>query len=87
MPRHAEGAIEAAIRAKLGLGNGGILGFSVFRRGHDARKRGAIQLMYTLDVEVADEAALLKRFTDDKHVQPSPDTSYKFVAQAPADLK
>jgi uncharacterized FAD-dependent dehydrogenase len=83
---HAEGAIEAAIRAKLGLGKDGLLGFTVFRRGHDARKRGNILLIYTLDVDVADEAALLKRYADDKHVQPSPDTSYKFVAQAPADL-
>ena len=83
---HAEGAIEAAIRAKLGLGKEGLLGFTVFRRGHDARKRGNILLIYTLDVDVADEAALLKRYADDKHVQPSPDTSYKFVAQAPADL-
>ena len=84
---HAEGAIEAAIRARLGLGKGGLLGFTVFRRGHDARKRGNIQLIYTLDVDVADEAGLLERYADDKHVQPSPDTSYKFVAQAPADLK
>jgi uncharacterized FAD-dependent dehydrogenase len=84
---HAEGAIEAAIRARLGLGKSGMLGFSVFRRGHDARKRGNIQLIYTLDVEVTDEAALLKRYADDKHVQPSPDTTYKFVAQAPADLQ
>ena len=84
---HAEGAIEAAIRAKLGLGKGGLVGFTVFRRGHDARKRGNIQLIYTLDVEVTDEAGLLKRYADDKHVQPSPDTSYQFVAQAPADLK
>ena len=83
---HAEGAIEAAIRAKLGLGKDGLLGFTVFRRGHDARKRGNILLIYTLDVDVADEAALLKRYADDKHVQSSPDTSYKFVAQAPVDL-
>jgi uncharacterized FAD-dependent dehydrogenase len=84
---HAEDAIEAAIRTKLGLGKSGVLGLTVFRRGHDARKRGNIQLIYTLDVEVADEAALLQRYADDKHVQPSPDTTYKFVAQAPADLK
>jgi uncharacterized FAD-dependent dehydrogenase len=84
---HAEGALEAAVRARLALGQAGLLGFTVFRRGHDARKRGNIQLIYTLDVEVADEAALLARFAEDKHVQPSPDTSYKFVAQAPAGLE
>jgi len=84
---HAEGAIEAAVRAKLGLGKDGLHSVSVFRRGYDARKRGSIQLIYTLDVEVADEAILLKRHADDKHVQPTPDTSYRLVAQAPTDLK
>jgi uncharacterized FAD-dependent dehydrogenase len=83
---HAEGAIEAAIRVKLGLGKDALRGYTVFRRGHDARKRGAILLIYTLDVDVADEASVLKRHADDKHVQPSPDTSYHFVAQAPEDL-
>ncbi|QNK03015.1 NAD(P)/FAD-dependent oxidoreductase [Dyella telluris] len=83
---HAEGALEAAIRAKLGLGKDGLRSFTVFRRGYDARKRGAIALIYTLDVEVADEAAMLGRHADDKHVQPTPDTSYHFVAQAPEDL-
>jgi len=85
---HADDALEAAIRAKLGLGRGDLRGFTVFRRGYDARKRGAIQLIYTLDVDVADdEARLLKRHADDRHVQPTPDTSYHFVAQAPQDLK
>ncbi|WP_267226459.1 NAD(P)/FAD-dependent oxidoreductase [Dyella silvae] len=84
---HAEGAVEAAIRAKLGLGKDSLCGFAVFRRGYDARKRGAIQLIYTLDVDVTDEAAVLKRHADDKHVQPSPDTSYHFVAKAPEGLQ
>jgi uncharacterized FAD-dependent dehydrogenase len=84
---HAEGAIDAAVRAKLGLGKDGLHSVSVFRRGYDARKRGSIQLIYTLDIDVADEAGLLKRHADDKHVQPTPDTNYHFVAQAPTDLK
>ncbi|WP_130619202.1 NAD(P)/FAD-dependent oxidoreductase [Dyella amyloliquefaciens] len=83
---HPEGAVEAAVRAKLGLGKDAVHAVHVFRRGYDARKRGAIQLIYTLDVELADEAGVLKRHADDKHVQPTPDTSYHFVAQAPEDL-
>ncbi|HET6552572.1 MAG TPA: NAD(P)/FAD-dependent oxidoreductase [Dyella sp.] len=83
---HPEGAIEAAARAKLGLGKDGLRAVHVFRRGYDARKRGAIQLIYTLDVELADEARVLKRHADDKHVQPTPDTSYHFVAKAPENL-
>jgi len=83
---HPEGAIESAVRAKLGLGKDALRQVNVFRRGYDARKRGAIQLIYTLDVELADEAGVLKRHADDKHVQPTPDTSYHFVAKAPENL-
>jgi uncharacterized protein len=83
---HAGGAIAAAICAKLGIAPAQLRGHTVFRRGYDARKRGAITLIYTLDVDVADEAALLARHAGDKHVQPTPDTSYRFVAQAPAQL-
>lgn len=83
---HPEGAVESAVRAKLGLGKDALRAIHVFRRGYDARKRGAIQLIYTLDVELADEAGVLKRHADDKHVQPTPDTSYHFVAKASQDL-
>ena len=84
---HPAEALPAAIRAKLGIRPEALLGFTVFRRGYDARRRGAIALIYTLDVDVADEAALLARHAGDRHVQPTPDTSYRFVAQAPAKLQ
>ncbi|MFC3651710.1 NAD(P)/FAD-dependent oxidoreductase [Dyella humi] len=80
---HPEEALTAAIRARLHVGVSAIRGYSVFRRGFDARKRGAIQLIYTLDVDVADEAKLLARFADDPHVRLTPDTEYQFVAKAP----
>ncbi|MBN8924356.1 MAG: hypothetical protein BGP10_09055 [Rhodanobacter sp. 68-29] len=84
---HPAEALPKAIRAKLGILPDELRGFTVFRRGYDARKRGAIALIYTLDVDVADEAALLARHADDRHVQPTPDTSYRYVAQAPAKLE
>ncbi|MGN6323487.1 MAG: NAD(P)/FAD-dependent oxidoreductase [Dyella sp.] len=80
---HPEEALAAAIRARLHVGASAIRGYSVFRRGYDARKRGAIQLIYTLDVDVADEAKVLARFADDPHVRPTPNTDYAFVAHAP----
>lgn len=83
---HADDALPAAIRARLGIKPQALHGYTVFRRGYDARRRGAIALIYTLDVDVADESALLARHADDRHVQPTPDTSYRFVAQAPAKL-
>ena len=83
---HADDALPAAIRARLGIKPQALHGYTVFRRGYDARRRGAIALIYTLDVDVADESVLLARHADDRHVQPMPDTSYRFVAQAPAKL-
>ena len=83
---HDENAINAAILQKLALQPEQLHSVSVFKRGFDARKKSDIQLIYTLDIEVDNEAALLKKFAKDQHVKPSPDTSYKFVATAPATL-
>ncbi len=83
---HPEGAIKGAILKKLGIAASELVDFAVFRRGFDARKPSAIHLIYTLDVEVKNEAAVLKRLRGDRHVGVSPDTSYKFVARAPRTL-
>ncbi len=84
---HAEDALLAAICTRLGVTPDAVRSFSIFRRGYDARKKSSIMLIYTLDIDLANEAAVLARFAEDRHVQPTPDTSYKFVGQAPADLK
>src|SRR5689334_21263757 len=83
---HPEPALRAAVLQRLGIAAGDLTGFSVFRRGVDARKP-VIFLTYTLDVEVRNEAALLDRLRGDRHVSRSPDLSYQFVAAAPAGLK
>ncbi len=79
---HSEAALTAAIAKKLRIPPGQVGGFTVVRRGQDARKKPAILFVYTIDVEVADEAALLARLKD-PHVKLAPDTEYKFVATAP----
>lgn len=79
---HAETALRDAILKRLGIADADLLGFSIFRRGVDARKSHAILLIYTVDLQLRDEAAVLKRYAKDPHVGPAPDTSYKFVAQA-----
>jgi uncharacterized FAD-dependent dehydrogenase len=80
---HGEAALAAAIARRLELEPGELTGYTIARRGYDARKRGAITLIYALDVDTPREAELLARFADDPHVQPTPDTSYHFVAKAP----
>jgi uncharacterized FAD-dependent dehydrogenase len=77
---HTEDQLPAAILARLDIPAAELLGYTVFKRSYDARKKSAIVLIYALDVRVRDEAALLKRLSHDAHLMPSPDTSYKFVA-------
>ncbi|MDP2881368.1 MAG: NAD(P)/FAD-dependent oxidoreductase [Azonexus sp.] len=84
---HAREALRPALCQRLGIADGELIDFTIFRRSYDARKKSAITLIYTLDFNVRDEPALLRKLADDRNVGPRPDTNYKFVAQAPADLK
>ncbi|MGH8184086.1 MAG: NAD(P)/FAD-dependent oxidoreductase [Rhodanobacteraceae bacterium] len=79
---HPAEALPDAICARLGIPRNALHGFNVFRRGYDARKRGAIALIYTLDLEIANEAAVLARHACSRDVQIAPDTRYHPVARA-----
>ena len=83
---HADDALRAAVCTRLGIGDRELLSQRVFRRGYDARKKAAVQLVYTLDVTLENEVAVLARLSGDPHLKPSPDTTYRFVAHAPADF-
>lgn len=80
---HPPEAIERAAIARLRIPPTDLRSCTVFRRAHDARKQHAIKLIYSLDVEVNDEAGVLKRFANDTTVRPTPDIDYRFVAHAP----
>ena len=83
---HAEDALKAAVLHKLGVRAEELIGFTIFRRGYDARKPSDIRFIYTIDAEVTREAAVLKRLRGDKHVTVAPDTRYHFVTHAPPNL-
>ncbi len=83
---HPADAIQAAVLKRLKIDAAALISFTIFRRGYDARKRSEILLVYTIDVDVKNEAAQLKRFEGDAKLSVTPDTSYKFVAHAPAAL-
>ncbi len=67
---HTAAELEAAVRARAG---GAVLAWQVVRRGHDARQKRAIRLVYSVDVAVAGAA---------EH-RPAPDLAFRFVARAP----
>ena len=88
---HDDGALAAAIVTRLGITTDELTGYSVAKRSYDARKRGAIVLIYSVDVDTPREAGLLARLQQDpgtagSKVIPTPDTTYKFVGTAPAKL-
>jgi uncharacterized FAD-dependent dehydrogenase len=83
---HDEFAIENAILHKLQITKSMLLETTVFKRGYDARNNRDIQLIYTLDVSVENEAAMLEKFAKDTSVRLTPDMRYKFVATAPSDI-
>ena len=83
---HPDDALRKAICQHLGVAADELLSHSVYRRSVDARKKTAITLIYALDVEVRDEAAVLARLPGERSVMPAPDTTYRFVARAPAGL-
>ncbi len=83
---HPGGDIKAAILKRLAIAADELISYVVFKRGVDARKPNAILYTYTLDVALRDEAAILARFKNDRHVRVAPDTSYHLVARAPKNL-
>ncbi len=80
---HSQSALRKAILEKLRIDDAGLLGFTVFKRSHDARRRSSvITFVYTIDLTARDEAAILKRLAKDPHVRPAPDTGYHPVGHA-----
>jgi hypothetical protein len=84
---HPEEDLRPALLQRLGIGSDDLLDFTLFKRSYDARKKSSeLCFIYTIDFKVADEAALLRRFADDRHLGPAPDVSYHVVGQAPEGL-
>ena len=84
---HQVDAIEQAIVKKLAITKAELVDFTVFKRGYDARRKNSILLIYTLDINTTIDEQLLEKFSADPHVKSTPDMEYKFVGQAPKQLK
>jgi len=83
---HAPDALRDAIAARLGLHDHASFDFTIARRANDARRKSAILMVYSVDVATREEQAILARLAGDPHVRETPDTTYRFVARAPADF-
>ncbi len=84
---HPDEDLRPALLQRLGIASDELLEYTLFKRSYDARKKSSeLCFIYTIDFEVRDEAALLLRLADDRHLNPAPDVSYKVVGHAPEGL-
>lgn len=79
---HPPAAIRLAVLKKLNIADDELKKVEIARRSYDARKKSAINLIYTLDIDTTKNAQLLTEFYADRHVMPTPDCTYRFVTQS-----
>jgi uncharacterized FAD-dependent dehydrogenase len=80
-------ALRTAVVKRLKIRDTELLEHTLFKRSYDARKKNtAIFFICIVEAKVADEAAVLKRFAQDRQIGLAPDTSYHPVAKAPTNL-
>ena len=78
---HDDAALRQAIVTALRLPDAALREVRIRRRGYDARKSGAIRFVYTVDVDVADEAQALR---NNPRLTPTPDEQYRYPVRAAA---
>lgn len=83
---HDDKALLEAVAVRLGVDPSDIVGLTVFKRSHDARRRNAVKLVYTVDVETELEEGVLERLATDNQVRPTPDMTYRGPTIAPVSL-
>ncbi|MBI9044802.1 MAG: NAD(P)/FAD-dependent oxidoreductase [Anaerolineaceae bacterium] len=80
---HTDHDLKNALLNRLGIRAEELLRYAVFKRSYDARKRNAIKLIYTVDVEVKGEERILERKLKGPPIRQTPDMTYQFMAKAP----
>ena len=85
---HPEDALRKAVVQRLGIVDTDLLNFTLFKRSYDTRsKYSELSFVYTIDLNVNNEACLLVKLSEDCHVKAAPDTRYKVVGHAPDNLE
>ncbi|CAI3959679.1 FAD-dependent dehydrogenase (PDB:3NLC) [Commensalibacter communis] len=73
---HSDADLENALHERLATN---IIDYHIVRRGYDARRRGHILLVYTIDCTVENDTDCLNVHMQDKHIQKAPEVKYQFV--------
>lgn len=73
---HAQDALANAAAQKLGVPPSMLDRLSIVRKSMDARKKHRILAVYSVEVEVGNEADVLKRLAHDPHIERAPQSTY-----------
>jgi uncharacterized protein len=83
---HPDAALRSAVLTRLKVPDSALQAVTVFKRSFDARKKTAVQLIYTLDCQLQNESDVFARLSGDPHIRATPDTNYHFVGHAPVNF-
>jgi uncharacterized FAD-dependent dehydrogenase len=82
---HTQAELEGAICSKLHLPASVLLSHQLVKQSIDARRKGGIQLVYAIDLELAldgkQKQQLMRRFANSPQLRPTPDERYAFVVE------
>ena len=81
---HTEDDLEQAVLRRLRVPREQLISHQLVKQSIDARRRDRIRIIYSVDVQVRGEKALLRRRSADRRIRLSPDESYRYVARAPS---
>ena len=84
---HTDAQLNEAVLRRLKIAPDQLLEQRLVKRSIDARRRDRIQLIYSVDVQLRDEAALLQRRRPVPKVRPAPDTTYRMVGKLNGPLE
>ena len=73
---HSTQQLKEAAARELGIAPEAIIELVKIRRGIDARHKGVIKLIYTVDVQVENQSKLLEKFTSNNRINQAPAQEY-----------
>ena len=79
---HTDEDLEQAVLRCLRVPRERLISQHLVKRSIDARRRDRIRVIYSVDVNVRGEKALLRRRASDRRIRQAPDERYRFVARA-----
>jgi uncharacterized FAD-dependent dehydrogenase len=78
-------ALRKLILSQLKISDKELINYKIFRKSVDARKKDKILFVYTVDIEIHNEARILGKHSS-KGIIPAPDLSYKGVQLGTEDM-